>query len=94
MGPIKPPTCYIGNQYIIVPTNYTKKWVETKVLRDNTTRSTTKFPYKNIITRFGYPTHLVNDQGSHFINNSIKLLVQEFMITHYYSTTYYLQGNG
>jgi transposase InsO family protein len=37
---------------------------------------------------------LVSDQKSHFINNLVKLLVQEFMITHYKSTTYYPQGNG
>jgi transposase InsO family protein len=37
---------------------------------------------------------LVSDQKSHFINSSIELLVQEFLITHHKSTTYYPQGNG
>jgi hypothetical protein len=53
-----------------------------------------KFINENIITQFGHPTHLVSDQGSHFINNFIELLVQEFVITHHKSITYYPQGNG
>jgi hypothetical protein len=53
-----------------------------------------KFLHENIITRIGYPTHLVSDQGNYFINNFIELLVQEFMITHHKSTTYYPQRNG
>jgi len=65
-----------------------------KALQDNTARSIAKFLYENIITQFGCPTHLVNDQGNHFINSSIELLVQEFMITHHKSTTYYPHGNG
>jgi hypothetical protein len=94
MGLIKPPTRYTRNQYIIVAIDYMTKWVEAKVLWDNTARSTVKFLYENIITWFSFPTHLVSDQGSYFINSSIKLLVQEFMITHHKSTTYYFQGNG
>jgi hypothetical protein len=84
MGPIKPLARHTINQYIIVTTDYMTKWVEAKALRDNTTKNTLKFLYENIITRFDYPTHLVSDQGNHFINNSIELLVQEFMK----STTY------
>ncbi len=93
MGPIKLATRYTGNQYIIVATNYITKWVEAKALHDNTTKSIAKFIYEQIITRFGYPTHLVSDQGSHFINKTIEILVEEFMIAHHKSTTYYPQGN-
>jgi hypothetical protein len=61
VGPIKPVARYIGNQYIIIAIDYTTKWVEAKPLHDNTTRSITNFFYKNIITQFGCPMHLVND---------------------------------
>jgi hypothetical protein len=50
MGPIKLPTHYIGNEYIIVAIDYTTKWVERKALRDNTNRDIMKFFYENIIT--------------------------------------------
>jgi hypothetical protein len=94
MGPIKPIAKNIGNQCIIITTNYTIKWVEAKVFRGNTTKNTAKFIYENIIIRFGCPTHFVNDRGSHFINKTIEVLVEELMIVHHKSTTYYLQGNG
>jgi hypothetical protein len=94
MGPIKPPTCYTRNQYIIIAIDYTIKWVEAKALRDNTTKNTIKFLYENSSTHFGCPIHLVSGQGNHFINNYIILLVQKFMITHHKSTIYYPQGNG
>jgi hypothetical protein len=68
--------------------------VKTKALQDNIARSIAKFLYENIITQFSCPTHLVNDQGSLFINGSFESLVQEFMITHHKSTTYYPHGNG
>ncbi len=83
MGPIKPIVKTIANQYIIVATDYTTKWVETKALRDNIAKNIVKFIYENIITRFGCPTHFINDQGSHFINKIIEVLVVEFMIVHH-----------
>jgi hypothetical protein len=58
------------------------------------TQSTAKFLYEHIITRFGCPIHLRNDQGSQFINRNIEILTHEFMITHHKSTTYYPQRNG
>jgi hypothetical protein len=93
MGPVKLTTKYTKNQYIIVPTNYTIKWVEVKALRNNMVKSIAKFIYEQIITWFGCPTHLVSDQDSHFINKTIEILVEEFIISHYKLTTYYPQGN-
>ncbi len=53
-----------------------------------------KFIYENIIIKFGYYTHLVSDQSNHLIYKTIAILVEECMITHKKSTTYYPQGNG
>jgi hypothetical protein len=44
--------------------------------------------------KFGCPTHLVSDQGNHFINKTILILVEKIVITHHKSTTYYPQRNG
>ncbi len=56
-------------------------------------KNTANFIYEQIIIHFGYPTHLVSDQGGHLINKSIEILEEKFMISHHKSTTYYLQGN-
>jgi hypothetical protein len=37
---------------------------------------------------------LVNDQGTHFINETIEIFTIHFLFWHTNSTTYYLQGNG
>lgn len=50
MGPIKQVARYINNQYVVITTDYTTKWVEAKALRNNTTKSTAKFLSENIIT--------------------------------------------
>ena len=93
MGPIKPPPRHTKKCYINTATYYTIKWVETKALKDNTMKFTAKFLYEEIITKFGCPVELVNDQG-HFMNDIIRIMTKEFMILHRRSTTYYSQANG
>jgi len=75
MGLVKPVARYTGNQYIIVATDYTTKWVKAKTVCDNTTKNIVKFIYEQIIIHFRYPTHLVSDQGN-FINKTIEILVE------------------
>jgi hypothetical protein len=67
--------------------------VEARALKDNTTKSTAKFLFEEIITIFGCPLEFVSDQRSHFINDTIKVLTQEFMILHRKPTAYYPQAN-
>ncbi len=43
MGLVKFVARYIGNQYIIITTNYTTKLAEAKALCDNTAKSIAKF---------------------------------------------------
>ncbi len=35
IGPIKLTSCYRGNHYVLVVTDYINKWVETKMLQSN-----------------------------------------------------------
>jgi hypothetical protein len=94
IGLVNPPAKGTKNRYTITATDYTTKWVEAKALKDNTAKSTTKFLFEEIIIKFGCLLEFVSDQGSHFINDTIKMLTQEFMILHRKSTTYYPQANG
>jgi len=94
IGPIKHVNHSHDNKYILVTTNYVTKWVEAKALRINMAVVKIQFMYESILTRFGCPLILVNDQGTHFINETIEIFTIHFLFWHTNSTTYYLQGNG
>jgi hypothetical protein len=91
--PIKPIGTLTRNTYILVATDYATKWVETNALRTNTTIVIRIFMYEFILTRFGCPLNLVTYQIIHYINDTIKYMIEQFMLKHVSSTTYYPQGN-
>ncbi|KAL2651978.1 hypothetical protein R1flu_020106 [Riccia fluitans] len=88
------PAASNGHRYLLVATDYATKWVEAASLPDCTARSTAEFLYSYILARYGCPEELISDQGSHFVNQAIKCLVDEFFISHKTSTAYYPRGNG
>jgi len=49
--------------------------------------------FEQAITRFGYPRILLSEQGTHFINNTIKDMIEEFEVYHQKSTPYHPQEN-
>jgi transposase InsO family protein len=70
------------------------KWVEVEPVETFTKEVITKFIYENIITRFGCPLTLINDRGTHFVNETIQVLLKKFLIDHRRTITYHPQANG
>jgi hypothetical protein len=78
VGPINPPTKRLGSRYIITTTKYLTRWEEVAPVKECIIEKTTHFLFEKVITRFGCPRILMSDQGTHFINNTIKDMIEEF----------------
>ena len=74
IGPFPIPTKRTSARYIITAVEYVTKWAEAEPVETCSNEVASKFIYENIITRFGCPLTLISDQGSHFINKTIKAL--------------------
>lgn len=59
-----------------------------------TSAKTTKFIFEYVLTRFGCPKILMSDRGTHFLNETISVMTEEFWDYHQKSTPYHLQANG
>jgi hypothetical protein len=76
IGLIKPTRRLIGNKYILIISYYATKWVKAKAFKTNIVIITIKFLYEYILTKFGCLPTIVTDQGVHFINDTIKHLIE------------------
>ena len=56
--------------------------------------TTAKFLYEYIFVYFGLPIEIVSDQGTHFINKVVQVLLKEFLVTHRQSAPYHPQAHG
>ena len=75
-------------------TNYLTRSEKTTPVVDCTAAMTTRCLFGNVVTRFGCPNILMSDQGSHFINHTIRVLTKKFQIQHKNSTPYHQQAHG
>ena len=89
IGPFPIPAKRTGARYIITAVEYVTKWAEAEPVDTCSSEIATKFIYENIINRFICPLTLVNDQGSHFINKTIKALAGQLKIDHRHSIAYH-----
>ncbi|XP_012477590.1 uncharacterized protein LOC105793211 [Gossypium raimondii] len=53
-----------------------------------------KFLYKNILTRFGTPSSIITDEGSHFDCKLIANALHRYGVKHKLATVYHPQTNG
>jgi hypothetical protein len=94
VGPINPLAKIIGARYIIIMMEYLKIWAEIAPVKDCSAETTEHFMFEQVITRFGCPNILMSDQGTHFINITIRAMLEEFQVHQQKITPYHPQENG
>ena len=52
------------------------------------------FIKENIIIRFGVPHRIISDNGTPFVNNDVRKMLEFYQVKHHHSSPYYPQGNG
>jgi hypothetical protein len=67
-------------RYIITAIHYLTHWVEVEVVQGFSVDTVARFIFWNIITNFGCPQSMTNDQGAHFISETIAILTRDFFI--------------
>lgn len=93
VGPIQPRGKKTGMRYIINVTKYLTRRVEAQIVKDCTRAMAGKFVFEYVLTRFRCLKVLMSDWGTHFLNETISVLTEEFQVYHQKSTPYH-QANG
>ena len=86
LGPINPPSL-VGHTLILTTTGYFTKWFEEAPLKKATDDNVITFFEENLLPRFWVSVHIITYNGFDFIS-------YKFHINHYFSSSYYPQGNG
>ena len=92
MGLVNPPSR--GYIWILVATEYFTKWAEAVPLRKATREAVANFIKENIIIRFRVPHRIISDNGTSFVNNDVRKMLEFYQVKHHRSSPYYLRGNG
>lgn len=94
IGPISPLAHHSKAWNIITTTEYLSRWAEEVLTKDCTVETAVCFIFENIISRFRCPRSLTSDQVTHFLNETIQVLLTTFMVQHHKSIPYHEQANG
>ena len=86
MGPF--PSSF-GNIYFLLAVDYVSKWVEASACPRNDVIIVVGFMQRNIVSRFGAPRIIINDEGSHFANKFFEKLMSKYGIRHVMGLAYH-----
>ena len=92
VGPISPHSRKKG--FILVCTNYMKKWVEVVALVKANDQVVIDFLYGEIFTRFGVPKEVVTNGGPQFVSHQFEALLRKYHIQHRIASPHHPQANG
>ena len=92
VGSVNPPSR--GYIWILVATEYFTKWAKAVPLQNAIRGALANFIKENIIVRFGVPHRIISDNGTPFVNNDIRKILEFYQIKHHCSSPNYPQGNG
>ena len=80
VGPINPSSKQ--KSYILVCTNYMKKWVEVVALVKDNDQAVIDLLYRQIFTHFGVPKEIITYGGPQFVSHKFEALLQKYHIQH------------
>jgi hypothetical protein len=83
-----------GHKWIVVEVDYFTKWVEAMPTFNNTTDTTSRFFFNQVITYFRVPLQLESDHYKHFENEIFIELSSRLGFSHEFSSPYYPHSNG
>jgi hypothetical protein len=91
-GPTDLPTTK-GNKYVITMTDYLSKFVFAKAVRSNSAQEASDF-FLDVCYHYGAPAKLITDQGSHFIAELTRTIINSCNTTHILATPYHPMSNA
>ena len=93
IGEIHPPSS-AQHKWILTTIDYFTKWTKAIPSRQATDSVIISFLENNILSRFGCPQNVINDNTVAFKSKNMVWFCNKYHITLGNSTTYYPQGNG
>lgn len=76
LGHITPSAWHTCMQYIITMTNYLIGWEDVASIKHFSIDMAIHFFFENVLSRFGCTKVIMSDQGTHFINWTIDMLIE------------------
>ncbi|XP_070032719.1 uncharacterized protein [Nicotiana tomentosiformis] len=83
-----------GHRFILVAIDYFTKWVEAVTFKAVTKKAVVNFIHSNIICRFGIPKTIITDNAANLNSHLMRVVCEQFKITHRNSTPYRPKANG